>query len=103
MVKELSESDFDTFISKGDTVVDFYADWCGPCKMMEPHYKKAAEKYSKVKFAKVNVDKESDLAGRFNVMSIPTTIVFRDGDMVDSHTGGMGLEAIERLIKDNFS
>lgn len=103
MVKELSESDFDNFISKGDTVIDFYADWCGPCKMMEPHYKKAAEKFTKVKFAKVNVDKEADLAGRFNVMSIPTTIVFRDGDMVDSHTGGMGLEAIERLIKDNFS
>ena len=76
---------------------------CGPCKMMEPHFKKAADKFTKIKFGKVNVDKESDLAGRFNVMSIPTTVFFKNGEMVDSHTGGMGFEAIERLVKDNFS
>ena len=101
-IKELVEKDFDHFVGKGDSVVDFYADWCGPCKMMEPHFKKAADKLTKVKFGKVNVDKESDFAGRFNVMSIPTTIFFKDGEMVDSHTGGMGFEAIERLVKDNF-
>lgn len=102
-IKELKEKDFSAFTSKGNVVVDFWAEWCGPCKMMEPHFKKVAEKATSVKFAKVNVDEEYELANQFEVMSIPTTIFFKDGEMVDRHTGAMNAEMIEKKTKEAFA
>ncbi len=102
MIKELGEKEFDKFTEKGNFVVDFWAEWCGPCKIMEPQFKKAAETLKNIKFAKVNVDDEYELASRFHVMSIPTTIFFKDGEVVDRHVGAMTSDMIKRTADDVF-
>ena len=101
-VKKLDEKNFDSFIAKGNCVVDFYADWCGPCKVMGPEFEKAAKKIKGVKFGKVNVDGNQELAGRFQVMSIPTTIFFKDKEQVDRHSGPMNTEQIKKKTDSNF-
>lgn len=98
----LNEDTFEDFISKGNVIVDFYADWCGPCKMMAPHFEKASGKIKDVKFAKIDVDSNLMVANRFQVMSIPTTILFKEGEMVDKHTGAMYEEDITEAIEKNF-
>jgi thioredoxin 1 len=102
-VKELTTEEFESFIKKGKSVVDFWAEWCGPCKIMTPHFKKASEEIKEIKFGKVDVDKEFDLSGKYKVMSIPTTIFFQDGDIVDKHTGAMTADQIDKKIKEAFS
>lgn len=84
-------------------LVDFYADWCGPCKMMAPLVKELAEKYEgKIRIGKLNIDENLDTAQKYRVMSIPTFIVFKNGEKVDSTMGAVpksGLEAmIERVL-----
>lgn len=91
----LDGKNFDKFIGKGNVVVDFYADWCGPCKIMAPEFEKASSEIKDVDFGKVNVDKDSELAQRFQVMGIPTTIFFKDKEQVDRHTGLMTAEDIK--------
>ena len=79
-VSHLSNADFDQFINKGRTLVDFWAGWCMPCKMVAPVIEGlAAEHEGKVRIGKVDIDKENALAARFDIMSIPTVIVFQDG------------------------
>ncbi len=101
-IKELQDSDFSSFISKGNTIIDFHAEWCGPCKMMEPQFKKASDELHDVRFGKVDVDKEYELAGKFQVMSIPTTLFFKNGEMVDRHSGAMTADMIKRKAKEAF-
>jgi thioredoxin len=101
-ITEIDSESFDAFIEKGNVVIDFWADWCGPCKMMAPQFEKAAEKIKGVKFGSVDVDKNQELAQRFQVMSIPTTIFFKDKEQVDRQSGAMSEEDIERAVKDSF-
>ncbi len=102
MIKNLSSEDFDDFTGEGNSIIDFYADWCGPCKIMEPHFEEASEKIKGVRFGKVNVDSNPEIAGMFDVMSIPTTILFKDGEQVERHTGAMDFDEIKELIENNF-
>jgi len=79
---QITKSDFSKEVLESDVpvIADFWAPWCGPCRMMAPIFEQAAGKLSgKVKFVKVNVDDESDIAAEFGVMTIPTLIVFKDG------------------------
>jgi thioredoxin 1 len=79
-ILHLTSDNFDDTISKGQVLVDFWADWCGPCKMLAPIFEElAAESTGQVSIAKVDIDKEPALAARYNVMSIPTVILFNDG------------------------
>ena len=79
-VLHLTSDNFDDTISKGQVLVDFWADWCGPCKILAPIFEElAAESTGNVSIAKVDVDRESTLAARYSVMSIPTVILFVDG------------------------
>ncbi len=68
-------------------LIDFYADWCGPCKMVAPTVEKFAEEHPEIKVCKVNVDEESELAAAFSVMSIPTIVLMRDGKVADTVIG----------------
>ena len=81
MVKKLNEQNFTNEVlnSAGTVLVDFYADWCGPCKMVSPIVDEIAEEKPEITVGKVNVDESAALAGRYGVMSIPTLIVFKGG------------------------
>jgi thioredoxin 1 len=83
-------------------MVDFWAPWCGPCRMVSPVIEKLAIKYSgKVKVVKVNVDDNQELAMKFNVMSIPTIMIFKDGKAVDQAIGAAPSEFYEKLLVKN--
>lgn len=74
---------FDEFISEGIVAIDFYANWCGPCKMLAPVLDKVSSEMTQVKFGKVDVDQAMEIAKRFGIRSIPTVIIFKDGVQVD--------------------
>ena len=78
-VQKLNQNNFQNAIANGTALVDFYADWCGPCRMVSPIVDEIAEERSDITVGKVNVDDESALAMKYGVMSIPTLIVFQDG------------------------
>ena len=85
--------------SKEPVLIDFYADWCGPCKMMAPVVEKLAEKYEgKVKVGKVNSDDEPELAQMFQVMSIPNFVIIKDGKVVDRVIGAVPQQALEEKL-----
>jgi thioredoxin 1 len=82
-------------------LIDFWADWCGPCKMIGPFIDQLAEEYAgRVKIGKVNVDEQGDLAGKHGIVSIPTLIVYKDGQPVQQKVGGAPKRDIEALFKD---
>jgi thioredoxin 1 len=88
----LDSKNFDAEVNKSSlpVLVDFWAEWCGPCKMIAPVIDQlSTELEGKMKVGKVNVDEESDLAGQFNVMSIPTLLVFKNGQAVEQIVGAM--------------
>jgi len=90
MEMKFTSENFDTEALKSDkpVLVDFFADWCGPCKMMAPVVEALASEYEgKAVVGKLNVDDASDIAGRYGVMSIPTLIVFKDGQISDKFVG----------------
>ena len=91
------EKDFDSLISK-EAVVDFYATWCGPCKMFGPIFENKANE-SSTNFIKLDVDKYSDIARRYGVMSIPTIIKFKEGKEIKRFTGFMNDEDFDKFIK----
>jgi len=81
-------------------LVDFYAEWCGPCKMMGPLVDKMAEKYAgQVKIGKVNVDESMAIAQKYGVVSIPTFICFEKGEVVETFMGAMPAKTLEEKIK----
>lgn len=86
-IKSLNQSNFNSSIKTGLVLVDFYADWCGPCKMVSPIVDELSEQMNDIKFRKVNVDEENNLAMRYNVRSIPTLVIFKDGQEVDRMVG----------------
>ena len=102
-VSELKEANFDDFISKGEVIVDFWAEWCGPCKILSPVVDEVAkEMKGKVKFGKVNIDKEYELSERFNIMSVPALLFFKNGEQVDASSGAMSKEELKKKIKGAF-
>ena len=78
-VQKLNQNNFNNVVANGTALVDFYADWCGPCRMVSPIVDEIAEERRDITVGKVNVDDENALAMKYGVMSIPTLIVFKDG------------------------
>ena len=96
---DLTEKTFDNVISGGITLVDFWATWCGPCRMQAPVIEELAEKYEgKFKVAKVDVDANPNLAARYGVMSIPTLIVFNNGEETARRVGVQSLNQLEAML-----
>ncbi len=81
------KDNFDEFIGSGTAVVDFWATWCGPCKMLAPIFDEVADKMPNVKFGKVDVDNAMELAKRYKIVSIPNVCIFKDGELVDRVIG----------------
>ena len=99
-VKNLTSNNFDEFISKGKSVIDFHAGWCGPCKIVSPIVDKLSTEMKGVKFGKIDVDRESELAQRFQVMSIPTLIFFKEKEQVDRYVGALSKEELKEKIEE---
>jgi thioredoxin len=88
----------ETISSDGIVFVDFWADWCGPCKSFAPIFEAAAEKHDDISFAKVDTEAEQQLAGALAIRSIPTLMIFRDGIQLFSQAGALPAPALEDLI-----
>jgi len=92
---ELNSSNFDSTIANGVTLVDFWAPWCGPCRMIAPIIEELAEDFEgKATIAKVNTDEEQDIAIKYGIRSIPTLLFFKDGEVVDQMIGAAGKQVI---------
>ena len=94
-----SEEQFEEIIKEGVTMIDFYANWCGPCKMLAPFIEEIANEYDgKAKICKVDVDNVETLAYKYNVRSIPTLMYFKDGKLMDVNVGFQDKNSISRIL-----
>lgn len=102
----LSDSNFEEEVLRSSVpvLVDFWAPWCGPCQMMGPVIEELSGEYNveKVKIAKLDVDKNQETAGKYQVMSIPTFLVFKGGEVVDKLVGGVQKEKLKEIIDKNI-
>ena len=83
---------------KGTVLVDFWADWCGPCRMLSPIVDEVATENPGIKVGKINVDEQQELSAQFGIMSIPTLLVFRDGKKISESIGLVPKEQIEKML-----
>ena len=99
-VMELTSQNFNQEIINNDLLlVDFWAEWCGPCKSMHPIFTRMAKKYKRVRFARVNVDNAQDIASKYGVQSIPTFIMFKNGEIANTMVGAVGEPGIHMICK----
>jgi len=99
-VLELTSNNFNQEISNNQLMlIDFWAEWCGPCKSMHPVFTRMAKKYKQVRFARVNVDDSQDIAMKYGVQSIPTFIMFKNGEIVNRMVGAVGEPGIHMICK----
>lgn len=99
-ILDLNIDNFDRVISADSyTLVDFWAEWCGPCKMMHPVFESLSKKYPDIQFARVNVDQNQNIAMKFGVQSIPTFIMFKSSTPVDRLMGAVGAPGIHMICK----
>jgi len=96
---ELTAANFDATVAEGISLVDFWAPWCGPCRMVAPVIEELAEDFDgKAKICKVNTDEEQDIAVKYGIRSIPTILFFKDGELVDQMVGASSKQVLADKI-----
>lgn len=104
MQVEITTENFESEVLQSDVpvVVDFWAEWCMPCKMIAPALEELADEYDgKVKVGKLNVDEQADLAAQYNIISIPTLLLFKNGEVAEQHVGAAPRDKLEGFFKDH--
>lgn len=102
MVKKITEAEFTENVKEGISVVDFSAEWCGPCRLLSPVLEKISEEFgNEIKFFNVDVDEAQDLAGQLGIMSIPAVYIFKDGKAVGSSIGFKPEDDLKAFINVN--
>ncbi len=101
-ILKISSADFENEVLKSDkkVLIDFYAEWCGPCKMLSPIVEKVAKENENIKFVRIDVDEEQNLAISYNIMSIPTLVVIEDGKEINRVVGLVSKNELLELLKN---
>ena len=99
MAKIINSQEFDNTVESGVVVVDFFATWCGPCKMLSPVIDELSGELENVNFVKVDIDQSMDLAQKFKIVSVPTLKVFKNGEEVDTLMGFMPKEVLKSKVE----
>ncbi len=102
-VVKITKDNFENEVinSEMPVLIDFYADWCGPCKILSPIIDQLSDEVSNIKVAKINVDEETELARKYEVMSIPTLAVFKNGEVVEKTLGVKSKRDILKMVEQN--
>lgn len=98
MVTEITDSNFETEVGEGLTIIDFWAEWCGPCRMISPIIEQIAEENPDIKVGKVNVDFNQDLSTKYNIRSIPTILFIKGNEIVDKVVGAVPKDRIQAVV-----
>lgn len=100
-VIKVDNNSFNEILKNEFVLVDFFANWCGPCKMLSPIIEELSNEIDNVVFAKINIDESSGIASSYGIMSIPTLILFKNGKMVNKSVGFISKDELKRFIADN--
>lgn len=95
----LTDATHDEIVKDGIVLIDFWAAWCGPCRMFAPTFERASERHQDVKFTKVDTEAEPDLAAKYSITSIPTLVIYRDGIPIFGQPGALPEAALEDILK----
>lgn len=98
-MEHITSNNFDEKIKKDRVLVDFYATWCGPCKMLAPVFEELSEELTDVNFVKVDIDQSMDLAQKFRIVSVPTMKIFKNGEEVDTLMGFMPKDVLKSKVE----
>ncbi|MEK6917198.1 MAG: thioredoxin [Nanoarchaeota archaeon] len=99
---EVNDDNFDAKVMKGKAIVDFWAEWCGPCRILGPRFEELSKEMKEIKFCKLDVDSNPETAGKYGVRSIPSLLMFNDGEVVGTIVGALPKDALKEKIKNTF-